>query len=103
MIKLGGLGSPQPSPPGGYEPAVDGCPELCPAAVAFMGVCCMQTLLGCEPLEREGPDEVGVQNSEKQEDSALPHARQTHIHTQTYRIRKGFPRGSWECNSTKRM
>lgn len=42
----------------------------------------------------------GVQNSEKQEDSALPHPRQTHIHTQTYRIRKGFPRGSWECNST---
>ena len=41
MIKLGGLGSPQPSPPGGYEPAVDGCPELCPVAVAFMGVCCI--------------------------------------------------------------
>lgn len=68
----------------------------------FMGVYCMQTLLGCEPSEREGPDEVGgTKFREREEDSALPHPWQTHIYTQTYRIRKGFPRGSWECNSTQ--
>lgn len=95
--------SPQPWPFWGVTnqqwKAVQSCALL---QWPFMGVCYMQTLLGCEPLEREGPDEVGAgaQNSKKQEDSALPHPRQTHIHTQTYRIRKGFPRGSWECNST---
>ena len=67
---------------GCYEPAVEGCPELCPAAVAFMGVCCMQTLLGCEPLERKGPDEVGgTKFRETRRFSPPPPQANTHTYT----------------------
>ena len=75
--------SPQPWPFWGVTnqqwKAVQSCALL---QWPFMGVCYMQTLLGREPLEREGPDEVGgTKFRETRRFSPPPPLANTHTYT----------------------